>query len=272
MPTQSLDELIAHKAADFAEQVRNAALMAANEADVRHAVVEQLAFIKQAAGVELKAQNEFTVASGRIDSVYSRVVIEYKNPKSPGDKIGPRADSPGSLKVVKQIKKRFQDLERELGHAQKDLFGVGLDGLYFIFVRYRDDKWHVQDPVEVNKVSAARFLWALFNLGHKGKAFQPEYLAGDFGAETTSLLPACTRSTTPSAPPKARGPRHSSSSGRFSSAKSAATTWIIRPIALRITICAFSLSVPTQRRSMAFVPEPPCRKGLRRRNPCGACQ
>ena len=52
-----------------------------------------------------------------------------------------------------------------------------------MFVRYRDDKWQVQDPVEVNKHSAERFLWALFNLGAKGKPFSPEYLAGDFGAE-----------------------------------------------------------------------------------------
>jgi hypothetical protein len=45
----------------------------------------------------------------------------------------------------------------------------------------------VQEPVEVNRHSAARFLWALFNLGQKGKPFSPEYLAGDFGANETSI-------------------------------------------------------------------------------------
>ncbi|MGH9765594.1 MAG: N-6 DNA methylase, partial [Blastocatellia bacterium] len=40
----------------------------------------------------------------------------------------------------------------------------------------------MQDPVEVNRYSAERFLWALFNLGTKGKPFSPEYLAGDFGS------------------------------------------------------------------------------------------
>jgi hypothetical protein len=130
----------------------------------------------------LEGKHEFTVASGRVDSVYSRVIIEYKNPKS-ADKIGPKADSPGSKRVVAQIKKRFYDMRTQHGQALNSLFGVGLDGNHFIFVRFRDEKWQVQEPVEVNRYSAERFLWALFNLGNKGKPFSPEYLAGDFGSE-----------------------------------------------------------------------------------------
>src|SRR5207248_2576028 len=102
-------------------------------------------------------------------SVYARVIIEYKNPSDPSARIGPRADSAGSKKVVDQIKKRFRDMKDELGHPLKSLFGVGLDGKHFIFVRYRDEKWDVQEPVEVNRPSVERFLWALFNLGQKGK-------------------------------------------------------------------------------------------------------
>jgi len=44
----------------------------------------------------------------------------------------------------------------------------------------------VLEPAEVNRHSAERFLWALFNLGQKGKPFSPEYLAGDFGADETA--------------------------------------------------------------------------------------
>lgn len=64
------------------------------------------------------------------------------------------------------------------------MFGVGCDGNYFIFIRYRDEKWYVEDPVEVNRYSAERFLWALINMGESGKAFSPEYLAGDFGSDS----------------------------------------------------------------------------------------
>ena len=180
---ESLDDLIAKKAVEYADQIKAAAAMAANEEEIRIESEKQLAFIQREAGIKLEGKHEFTVASGRIDSVYSRVIIEYKNPKSTGDRIGPKADSPGSKKVVEQIKKRFYDMRREHRQPLNSLFGVGLDGNHFIFVRFRDEKWQVQEPVEVNKVSVERFLWALFNLGTKGKAFSPEYLAGDFGSE-----------------------------------------------------------------------------------------
>ena len=181
--TQSLDDLIAKKAAEFADQIKTTAAMAANEEEIRIETEKQLAFIQKDTGIKLEGKHEFTVASGRVDSVYSRVIIEYKNPKSPGNRIGPKADSPGCKKVVEQIKKRFYDMRRQHGQSLNSLFGVGLDGNHFIFVRFRDDKWQVQDPVEVNRHSSERFLWALFNLGNKGKPFSPEYLAGDFGSE-----------------------------------------------------------------------------------------
>jgi hypothetical protein len=179
---ESLDDLIAKKAAEFADQIKAAAAMADNEEEIRIESEKQLAFIQKDAGVKLEGKHEFTVASGRVDSVYSRVIIEYKNPKT-ADKIGPKTDSPGSKKVVAQIKNRFFDMRAEHGQPLNSLFGVGLDGNHFIFVRFRDENWQVQEPVEVNRHSAERFLWALFNLGSKGKPFSPEYLAGDFGSE-----------------------------------------------------------------------------------------
>jgi len=180
---ESLDELIAVKATEFANQIKAAAVMANKEEEIRIEVEKQLAFIQREVGIKLEGKHEFTVASGRIDSVYDRVIIEYKNPKAPGALIGPSLESPGSKKVVEQIKKRFYDMRHEHGQPLNSLFGVGLDGNHFIFIRFRDEKWQVQEPVEVNRHSAERFLWALFNLGTSGKPFSPEYLAGDFGSE-----------------------------------------------------------------------------------------
>jgi hypothetical protein len=184
---QSLDELIGKKAAEFAEQIRHTAELADKEEEIRIAVERQLAFLEKATGVKLDAKHEFTVAKGRIDSFYTRVLIEYKNPSSPGDRLGPRLDSPGSKKVVEQIKSRFRALKDDLNQPLGSLFGVGCDGKHFIFVRFRDQNWQVEEPVEVNKNSTERFLWALYNLGEKGKPFQPEYLAGDFGAMEGSI-------------------------------------------------------------------------------------
>ncbi len=185
---ESLDELVSRKAAEFADQIKGAASIAAKEEEIRIEAERQLAFIEKEAGIKLEGRHEFTVASGRVDSVYDRVIIEYKNPSSPAARIGPRADSPGTRKVVEQIKSRFHDMRSQHGQAMNTLFGVGLDGNHFVFVRFRNEKWEVQDPVEVSRHSAERFLWALFNLGAKGRPFSPEYLALDFGSAAESSV------------------------------------------------------------------------------------
>src|SRR5262245_25904906 len=139
MPTtQSLDELIARKAAEFADQLRHAANLADKEEEIRIEVERQLAFIEREAGVKLEGRHEFTIAQGRADSVYTRVLIEYKKPSSAASRLGPRGDSPGSKKVVEQIKERFHGLRDEHNQPLNSLFGVGFDGKYFIFVRFRD--------------------------------------------------------------------------------------------------------------------------------------
>src|SRR5437588_38429 len=89
MKPTSLDELIARKAEEFADQVRAAAAMADKEEEIRIEVEKQLAFVQKEAGVKLQGRHEFTVASGRVDSVYNAVIIEYKNPSSPAARIGP---------------------------------------------------------------------------------------------------------------------------------------------------------------------------------------
>jgi len=169
MKPTSLDQLISTKAEEFADQVRAAAAIADKEEEIRIEVEKQLAFLQKEAGVKLQGKHEFTVASGRIDSVYNAVIIEYKNPSGAAARIGPGANSPGAKKVVEQIKSRFYDLRSK--ERWNTLFGVGCDGKHFVFVRFYNDKWQVQDPVEVNKHSVERFLWALFNLGTKGKRF-----------------------------------------------------------------------------------------------------
>lgn len=160
---ESLDVLIAQKAAEFADQIRAAAI-ADKEEEIRIEAEKQLAFIQKEAGIVLEGRHEFTVAKGRIDSVYDRVIIEYKNPSSAGARIGPNANAPGAKKVVEQIKGPL--------------------------LPFCEDKWGVHDPVEVNRHSATRFLWALLNLGQKGKPFSPEHLAGDFGATEGSVATA----------------------------------------------------------------------------------
>jgi len=181
---QSLDELIKKESAEFADQIKKAAEFAEKEEEIRIEAERALAVIQRETGITFRGRHEYTIGTGRADSVYGCVIIEYKNPHSSEEKLSSNIDSVNNQKVIAQIQKRFSDFKTEYNIPLNTMFGVGCDGKFFIFVRYRDDRWHVEDPVEVSKYSAERFLWALINMGTKGKAFAPEYLAGDFGSES----------------------------------------------------------------------------------------
>ena len=94
------DDLIAVRAKAYAERLISAAQSATKEEEIRIASERELQLIQDAAGIKLEGKHEFTVASGFVDSVYDRVLIEYKNPKSPSGKIGAKLDSPGTKKVI----------------------------------------------------------------------------------------------------------------------------------------------------------------------------
>lgn len=188
MAEMKLDDLITTRAKAYADRLTAAAQKATKEEEIRIASERELGSIQDAAGIKLEGRHEFTVASGFVDSVYDRVLIEYKNPSSQSARIGPTLDSPGTKKLVEQIKSRFNDMRIEQSQPLNSLFGVGLDGRYFVFVRFRDGEWHVQEPTPVTPYSAERFLWALFNLGTKGKPFTPTELAADFGRRPRLLV------------------------------------------------------------------------------------
>jgi hypothetical protein len=178
--------VIEKTAAAFADKLAAAAKKAVTEADIRSVADRELLKVEQAAGIELEARHEFTVASGRVDSVYDRVLIEYKNPASPSDHIGATLHDRGTAKLLAQIKSRFSDLKKEHGQPIESLFGVGLDGNRILFVRCRDGNWIEEAPVKVAESSATRLLWALFNLGSGGRPFSATYLARDFGGSSAS--------------------------------------------------------------------------------------
>lgn len=188
MPAEKPDlaSAIEQAAFAFADTLSAAAKKAVTEADIRSAADRELLKVEQAAGIALEARHEFTVASGRVDSVYDRVILEYKNPASTADRIGSSLQDPGTSRLLTQIKSRFADLKNEHGQPIESLFGVGLDGNRILFVRYRDGKWLEEAPVALTPASATRLLWALFNLGAGGRPFSAAYLARDFGGTSAA--------------------------------------------------------------------------------------
>jgi hypothetical protein len=177
---ESLDETVSHSAVVVADQIQKAAAWAKSEMDLQIEVAGALKEFAKKAQIKLEGHHNITIATGRPDSVYGSVIVEYKDPNT----LSPTKDSAANQKLIEQLKKRFYDMRREEKRQWASMFGVGTDGKYFIFLRFRDEKWTDQEPLEVNRYSTERFLWALYNLGQKGKPYQPEYLHGDFGSDS----------------------------------------------------------------------------------------
>jgi len=181
----SLDEIVSQSAVVIAEQIQHAAAWAKSEMDLQIEVagaLKQFArdVARQTKINPLEGHHNVTIATGRPDSVYGSVIIEYKDPGT----LSPKKDAGPNRAVIEQLKRRFSDMNREEHRNWNSMFGVGTDGKYFVFLRLRREKWTDEEPLPVNRYSTERFLWALYNLGQKGKPYLPEYLHGDFGSDS----------------------------------------------------------------------------------------
>ena len=107
----SLDEIITRSAAAIADQIRGAAALAKSEMDLQIDVAAALKKFAGDAKITLEGHHNVTIATGRPDSVYGSVIVEYKEP----GKLSPNKDAAPNKAVIDQLKKRFHDMRpREL--------------------------------------------------------------------------------------------------------------------------------------------------------------
>jgi hypothetical protein len=150
---ESLDEIVSQSAVVIAEQIRKAAGWAKSEMDLQIDVAAALKKFAVDAKISLEGHNDMTIGTGRQDSVYGSVIVEYKVPGT----LSSNKEAAPNKAVVEQLKRYFYDTRREQNKPWNSMFGVGTDGKYFIFLRFRDDKWTDQEPLEVNRYSTGKF-------------------------------------------------------------------------------------------------------------------
>ncbi len=166
------------KAPAFLEFVKQAATSAHNEAEFQRQINNEIERIFQQLGVQLLTREQYTLATGRADAVYNRFVIEYEPPGS----LRPNLNHGHTKHAVQQVKDYIVGLAKAERHDRDRLLGVAFDGHYFIFVRYHEGHWIVEEPLGVNEASCERFLRSLFSLS-SGRALIPENLVEDFGSQ-----------------------------------------------------------------------------------------
>jgi len=174
-----VEKIAAEQAPIVARQLRRIAGRGGTEADFRREAARVLEEAGNVAGLTIVPRDEFSVARGRVDSVYNRLILEYKRPNV----IRESNEGRTNQEIIQQVKDYILDVAKRERREAHRLAGVATDGCYYIFVRRVGEGWSVDDPVPVNSASTGRFLRLLFALS-VGAALVPENLVEDFGPKT----------------------------------------------------------------------------------------
>ena len=172
-----LHQLAEGEAPTFAAAVSSAAQASRNEREFQTQVGQLLASFAAKVEVSLISREEYTLATGRADAVYNRLIIEYENPGT----LRPDLRHARTAHAIKQARDYIEGVAKREGHDKQRLLGVAFDGSYLIFVRFREGSWRVEPALEWNQRAAARLLRSVGSLS-LGRALTPENLVEDFGA------------------------------------------------------------------------------------------
>lgn len=173
------DELVKQRAPEIARAIQAAAMGSPTEADFRRTVEQRLDNFAAEVNVPLRTHHEYTLATGRADTVYNRLVIEYKRP----GQLSQAPSNRNNLAAVEQTKGYIESIEHSQHISQGRLLGVVTDGRWMIYCRHIAGRWRVETPVPVDTDSVARLLTLLVRL-QAGAAMVPSNLIEDFGSET----------------------------------------------------------------------------------------
>ena len=177
---EALRERISRDAPDITRRIREAAANnQGNEARFRTLFAQIIEPWAQLLDIPLLVQEERTLATGRADATYNRMVVEYEAPGRLRENVehGPTAHA------IQQARDYVEGVARQERQQVHRLIGVVIDGCYFIYVRKVEGHWTDPEVEPVNEQSVARFLRLLVSLT-SGKALLPDNLVQDFGSNT----------------------------------------------------------------------------------------
>ncbi len=174
-----LEKLIHEESIRICDELLKIAKKGGSEENIRTGCDKLICQFIESAGIKLEIQHEYPVPSGRIDSKYGGVIIEYKK----ADTITIE-HSKNTQAVINQLKMRFKDFKEQEKVDPEKIFGVGTDASTFIFVRNRNGKVVVSEPVNTNSSVVEKLLRALVASGAIGRSLTPDNLAEDFGGDT----------------------------------------------------------------------------------------
>ncbi len=194
-----IDEYLLEHSLSLVREIQKVCQSSNNEAELRTKISQLIDHIASDLKLNLNPREEYSLIEGRADAVYNRLIIEYEPPRSLRKDNQYRTNN----HAINQVKSYIDGLVRKERHKPERLAGVVLDGVYFIFIRKKEDSWYIDPPAEVSEYSVNLFLKMLFSLSTE-LALIPENLVRDFGENTSvsrkvvsSLFNALTSSANP---------------------------------------------------------------------------
>ena len=151
---ETLYRLVEGEAPAFLKVVTDAVASAHNEREFQTKVTRAIEDFATKADVDLLFREEYTLATGRADAVYNRLIIEYEKPGS----MRADLDHAHTKHAINQVRQYIEEVAKRERHDQDRLLGIAWDGQVIIFTRHREGHWYVEPPLEVNKQSIARLL------------------------------------------------------------------------------------------------------------------
>lgn len=162
----------------IAEAIRRAGAELSGEPDLRSRVAHALVGFAERNNIPLETREEYTLASGRPDTIYNRLVIEYK---APGTLSRSRRHRKTEDAIV-QLQGYLDTLANRDPERPQRFAGVVVDGRLLIFIRIFPNTRQVDPPVEVTDESVELALRYLISMSG-GAAILPETLVKDFGID-----------------------------------------------------------------------------------------
>jgi len=128
---------------------------------------------------------EFSLAKGRADAVFTRLIIEYERPG-----VLSKSINKATQHAIDQVKSYIIGLGDRSQYSTNRVAGVAFDGYFLIFIRFLNGRWYEEAPIAVNINALKKLLYWLTSIS-TGKALTAENLYKDFALEkltTQSIL------------------------------------------------------------------------------------
>jgi hypothetical protein len=170
-----MDEINISESSYIAEKIQSFAKKAQSETEIQFEIERLIKNYFEDHDTKYEPRQNVTVIKGRPDTLYGRVIIEYKIPGS--------LSKPTKLAyAITEAHDNIIEVSQKVHEDRAKFLGIIIDGLHITFTKFRNNIW-INDPlVEINTESIKRMLECLRGLSRK--PLEPISIIEEFGPES----------------------------------------------------------------------------------------